>query len=153
MNTTVSKRSAGRPPAINPDEIWPQVLDYIASGDALSTALKRLNPAPSYSWAKAQLRNDPDLQAAYRGAIEDRADALADDIIALADSEPPAHLEGPALSAWVQQLKLRIHAREWTASKLRPRVYGEKIDVSVQHTQISVRAALERAEKRIIRLL
>lgn len=75
-----------------------------------------------------------------------------DDIIALADSEPPAHLEGPALSAWVQQLKLRVHAREWTAAKLRPRVYGEKIDVSVQHTQISVLAALERAEKRLIDL-
>ena len=149
MNTTVSKRSAGRPQTINPDEVWPEVLEHIASGDALSTALKRLDPAPSYSWAKVQLRNDPDLQAAYRAAIEDRADALADDIIALADSEPPAHLEGPALSAWVQQLKLRIHAREWTASKLRPRIYGEKVDVSIQHTQISVLAALERAEQRI----
>lgn len=99
-----------------------------------------------------QLRENPNLQTAYRAAVEDRADTLADDIIALADSEPPAHLEGPALSAWVQQLKLRIHAREWTAAKLRPRVYGEKIDVSVQHTQISVLAALERAEQRVIGL-
>lgn len=139
----------GRPVSINPDDVWPQVLGYVASGDALSTALKRLDPAPSYTWAKVQLRENPDLQAAYRAAIEDRADTLADDIIALADSVPPAHLEGPALSAWVQQLKLRVHAREWTAAKLRPRVYGEKIDVSVQHTQISVLAALERAEKRI----
>jgi len=152
MTIAIAKRSAGRPPVINPDEVWPEVLGYIASGDALSTALQRLDPAPSYSWAKAQLRNNPDLQAAYRAAIEDRADALADDIIALADSEPPAHLEGPALSAWVQQLKLRVHAREWTAAKLRPRVYGEKIDVSVQHTQISVLAALERAEQRVINL-
>jgi hypothetical protein len=149
MSTAIAKRSAGRPLAIDPAEVWPEVLSYIASGDALATALKRLDPAPSYSWAKVQLRNDPDLQAAYRAAIEDRADALADDIIALADSEPPAHLEGPALSAWVQQLKLRVHAREWTAAKLRPRVYGEKIDVSVQHTQISILAALERAESRL----
>ena len=68
---------------------------------------------------------------------------------ATADSEPPAHLDGPALSAWVQQLKLRIHAREWTSSKLRPRGYGERLDVSVQHTQISVLAALEMAEQRV----
>lgn len=153
MNITVAKRSAGRPPVIDPAEVWPQVLGYVASGDALSTALKRLDPAPSYTWAKVQLRENPDLQAAYRAAIEDRADTLADDIIALADSVPPAHLEGAALSAWVQQLKLRIHAREWTASKLRPRVYGEKIDVSVQQTQISVLAALERAEQRVIGLV
>lgn len=141
----------GRPVALNPAEVWPEVLGHIASGDALTIALKRLEPAPSYSWAflSRQLRENAALQAAYRVAIEDRADALADDIIALADSEPPAHLDGPALSAWVQQLKLRIHAREWTASKLRPRVYGERLDVSVQHTQISVLAALEMAEQRV----
>jgi hypothetical protein len=152
MSTAIAKRSAGRPAVINPADVWPQVLGHIASGDALSTALKRLDPAPSYTWAKVQLRTNPDLQAAYRAAIEDRADTLADDIIALADSEPPAHLEGAALSAWVQQLKLRVHAREWTASKLRPKVYGQQIDVSVQHTQISVLAALERAEQRVIEL-
>jgi len=152
MSTAIAKRSAGRPAFIDPADVWPQVLGHIASGDALSTALKRLDPAPSYTWAKVQLRTNADLQAAYRAAIEDRADTLADDIIALADSEPPAHLEGAALSAWVQQLKLRVHAREWTASKLRPRVYGEKIDVSVQHTQISVLAALERAEQRLVEL-
>jgi hypothetical protein len=150
MITAIAKRSAGRPQTINPDKIWPEVLGYIASGDALSTALKRLDPAPSYTWAKVQLRENPELQSAYRAAIEDRADSLADDIIALADSEPPAHLEGAALSAWVQQLKLRVHAREWTASKLRPKVYGQQIDVSVQHTQISVLAALALAEQRVI---
>jgi hypothetical protein len=150
MITAIVKRSAGRPQTICPDKIWPEVLSYIASGDALSTALKRLDPAPSYSWAKVQLRENPELQSAYRAAIEDRADSLADDIIALADSEPPAHLEGAALSAWVQQLKLRVHAREWTASKLRPKVYGQQIDVSVQHTQISVLAALALAEQRVI---
>lgn len=150
MNAISALKSAGRPATIDPAEVWPQVLDHIAGGDALSTALQRLDPAPSYSWAKAKLRKDPDLQAAYRAAIEDRADTLADGIIALADSEPPAHLEGPALSAWVQQLKLRVHAREWTASKLRPRVYGQQIDVSVQHTQISVLAALQMAEQRVI---
>ena len=152
MIASITKRSAGRPTEIDPAEVWPQVLSYIASGDALATALKRLDPAPSYTWAKIHLRTNPDLQAAYRAAIEDRADALADDIITLADSEPPSHLEGAALSAWVQQLRLRVHAREWTAAKLRPRVYGEKIDVSVQHTQISVLAALERAEQRVIEM-
>jgi hypothetical protein len=99
--TAIAKRSAGRPQTINSDEIWPAVWSYIASGDALSTALKRLDSEPSYTWAKVQLRENPELQSAYRTAIEDRADSLADDIIALADSEPPAHLEGAAMSAWV----------------------------------------------------
>ncbi len=129
MSNAIIKRSVGRPQTINPYDVWPKILGYIASGDGLSTALQRLGPAPSYSWAKAQLRKDLDLQAAYRAAIEDRADALADDLIALADSAPPAHLEGAALYAWVQHLKLRVHARQWVAAKLRPRSHVENLDV------------------------
>lgn len=52
------------------------------------------------------------------------------------------------LHAWVAQLKLRVHAREWTASKLRPKVKGQSIDFTVQSTQINITAALAAAEKR-----
>jgi len=126
-------------------------LAHIANGDALSTAMKRLGPeAPSYVWAKTQIRTNSALQAAYREAIEDRADALADDIITLADTPPPPGLDGPGLHAWVAQLKLRVHAREWTASKLRPKVYGASVDVTVQTTSISIVAALAEAERRVL---
>jgi len=54
----------------------------------------------------------PALQLAYREAIEDRADALTDDIITLADTPPPPGMDGPGLHAWVAQLKIRVHARE-----------------------------------------
>ena len=135
----------------NPAVIWPKILAHIAGGEALSNALKRLGPdAPSYIWCKTQLRTNPALQAAYREAIEDRADALADDIITLADTPPPPGLDGPGLHAWVAQLKLRVHSREWVASKLRPRVYGASVDVTVQATSISITAALAEAERRVL---
>ena len=38
----------------------------------------------------------------------------------------------------------------WTASKLRPRVYGASIDLTVQATSISITAALAEAERRVI---
>jgi hypothetical protein len=149
--TTAITRKRGRPPVYDPATIWPKILAHIASGDALSTAIKRLGPdAPSYVWAKTQIRTNPALQAAYREAIEDRADALADDIITLADTPPPPGLDGPGLHAWVAQLKLRVHSREWTASKLRPKVYGASVDVTVQATSISITAALAEAERRVI---
>ena len=145
LSTPARKR--GRPTVYDPSAIWPLILEHIASGDALSTAIKRLGPnAPSYIWAKTQLRANAVLQAAYREAIEDRADALADEIISLADTPPPEGLDGSGLHAWVAQLKLRVHAREWTAAKLRPRVYGQSLDVTVQATSISITAALERAQ-------
>ena len=59
MITAIAKPSVGRPQIIDPDKIWPEVLTYIASGDALSTALKRLDPAPSYSWAKVLVKTLP----------------------------------------------------------------------------------------------
>jgi hypothetical protein len=151
MTATTITRKRGRPLVYDPTTIWPKILAHIASGDALSTALKRLGPdAPSYVWAKTQLRTNPDLQAAYRDAIADRADALADDIITLADTPPPPGLDGPGLHAYVAQLKLRVHAREWTASKLRPKVYGQSVDVNVQATSISITAALAAAERRLV---
>jgi len=152
MTDTIT-RKRGRPLVYDLATIWPKILEHIASGDALSTALKRLGPgSPSYVWAKTQLRENPALQVAYRDAIEDRADALADDIITLADTPPPPGLDGPGLHAWVSQLKLRVHAREWTASKLRPKVYGASVDVTVQATSISITAALAEAERRVFEL-
>ena len=149
--TTAITPKRGRPLLYDPAVIWPQLLEHIASGDALSTAIKRLGPdAPSYIWCKTQLRTNPALQAAYREAIEDRADALADDIITLADTPPPPGLDGPGLHAGIAQLKLRVHAREWTASKLRPKVYGQSVDVTVQATSISITAALEKAQQRVL---
>lgn len=151
MTTANITPKRGRPPVYDPETIWPKILAHIANGDALSTAINRLGPdAPSYVWAKTQLRTNPTLQAAYREAIEDRADALADDIITLADTPPPPGLDGAALHAWVAQLKLRVHAREWTASKLRPKVYGASVDVTVQATSISITAALAEAERRVL---
>ena len=47
MGKATIKRSVGRRQTINPDDVWPKVLDHIASGDALSTALQRLDPVPS----------------------------------------------------------------------------------------------------------
>ena len=132
------------------DSVWPIILDAIADGSSLKSALRLLNPCPSYSWAKKQLRNDPELRAAYREAQQDRADRLAEQLIELADTPMPEGLDGPSKSAWVQKLRVQIDVRKWSAAKLHPRTYGERLDVSVTETQISITAALAEAESRVI---
>ena len=138
----------GQPPRY--DTAWPIILDAIADGSSLKSALRLLNPCPSYSWAKKRLRIDPELRAAYREAQQDRADRLAEQLIELADTPMPEGLDGPSKSAWVQKLRVQIDARKWTAAKLHPRTYGERLDVSVTETQISITAALAEAENRVI---
>jgi len=130
------------------ENIWLAILDAIANGQSLSSILRK-EGMPSYSWAKLQLRTDPELRKQYDQALEDRGDRLAEDLIELAFSELPDDLDGRAQSAWVQHLKIKIDVLKWTASKLRPRVYGERIDVSVTNTQISITQALELAQARV----
>jgi len=134
------------------EAVWPAILDAIANGQSLSSILRR-EGMPSYSWAKLQLRTDPDLRKQYDHALEDRGDRLAEELIELAFTKLPDDLDGRAQSAWVQHLRVKIDVLKWTASKLRPRVYGERIDVSVTNTQISITSALEMAEKRVIDIL
>ena len=135
-----------------PQTIWPILLEDIANGSSLSGALRRLDPAPSYWWAKDCLRRNTDLRSRYQEAVTDRADRLAEELLELADTPMPKGLDGPSASAWVQQLRVRIDVRKWAASKLAPRVYGERIDVSVTETRISITAALAEAEARVISL-
>jgi hypothetical protein len=62
----------------------------------------------------------------------------------------PEGLEGAMASAWVQQKRVQVDARKWVASKLKPKVYGDRLDVSVTDTRISVLDALKEAKQRVI---
>ena len=124
------------------------MLESIANGQSLS-AILRQHDFPSYAWAKAQLRGDPELRRQYNLAVEDRADRLAEELIELADEPMPDGLDGPGMSAWVQKLRVRVDVRKWAASKLRPRAYGDRLEVAVQTPGISILQALEAANRRV----
>ena len=134
----------------SPEKVWPILLAEIANGASLTAALQRLHPSPSYWWAKDQLRRNPELRVLYQEACEDRADRLAEELLELADSPIPQGLDGPGKSAWVQKLRLQVDTRKWIACKLKPRQYGERLDLEVKHTSISITAALAEAETRVI---
>jgi len=136
---------------IAPSKFWPTILEAISSGKSLSSALNQKG-FPSYSWAKLSLRQDPELRRAYEQAVEDRAHRLAEELLELADQKMPVGLAGPEALAWVQHQRLRVDVRKWTASKLLPKIYGDKLDVSVAHQKISVIDALEQARNRVLPL-
>ena len=119
-------------PRHNDAEFWPTIIKRITEGESLS-AIMRTEGFPSYQWAKDRLREDPELRRVYEQAYEDRADFLADQLIELSDSKRPKHLDGPGANAWVQQLRLQVDTRKWVAAKLRPRFYGERLDLEVTH--------------------
>ena len=137
-----------QPKLYDPKILWESILTQMAEGHSLS-AILRQEGMPSYSYCKEKLREDTELRRRYDQAIEDRADRLADELIALAWTPPPPDLDGRGMSAWVQHLRVKIDVLKWTASKLKPRTWGDRLDVSVTHEQISITKVLEEAKKRV----
>jgi hypothetical protein len=136
----------GRPPIYSKED-WKAIFDRVGAGASLTTALK--DTGISWTHAYKMMQDHPELASDYEKAKMDRADRLAEQIVELADAEIPSHLQGVEISAWVNQKRLQVDARKWVAAKLRPKVYGDKIDVSVRDDRISVIDALEAARSRV----
>lgn len=134
--------------AIDPNKFWPRILESIANGESLSSAINRKG-FPSSSWCKSALRQNPVLRRQYEQAVLARCDLLADELIELADQPMPKGLEGHLQSVWVQQLRLRIDARKWTISKLAPRFYGDRLSVDAENKETSITAVLAAARERV----
>lgn len=147
----VQKHPGGRPVVYGMDNpCWQILCEQISEGKSLSTAIKA-EGMPSYQLVMLTLRNSPEFRTMYEKAVESRADRLAEEIIELADQEMPDGLEGPMASAWVQQKRMQVDARKWVASKLKPKTYGDRIDVAVTDNRISVMDALKEAKQRVLR--
>lgn len=153
-SVSVNRRSQGAvpPPFRQERKIynWPAIFEAIADGASLKSAVQNVCDAPAYRTAKRHLSENAELQAQYRAARQDRADRMAEEILALADEPMPDNLEGKERGAWVQQQRMRIDTRKWLAAKYYPRMYGERLDVNTTETRISITAALAEAEQRII---
>jgi hypothetical protein len=85
-----------------------------------------------YSWMNAR----PSFLDQYVRAREEQAESMADEIVAIADETPDTapvfDKDGNQLaikldSSYIQWQKNRIDARKWTAAKLRPKKYGDRI--------------------------
>ena len=95
-------------------------------------------PAQSsvYEWLIAR----PDFTEQYSRAREEQAETLADEIIAIADEMPEivavtdkktgALIEHKLDGAFLLWQKNRIDARKWTAMKLKPKKYGERMQIA-----------------------
>lgn len=82
------------------------------------------------------LQQDATFAGRYAQAREAGADTLADDCIAIADEVKDA---GQFDSARVNAARLRVDARKWVASKLKPKTYADRVEtvtsgsMTVQH--------------------
>jgi hypothetical protein len=75
---------------------------------------------------------------------------MADEILELADAPVPVLENGATDNALVRQRQLQVDTRKWFLSKLAPKVYGDRLDVSVSDNRISISGALAAAQARLV---
>lgn len=128
--------ATGRPPFAWTEEIEAEIFDRIAKGEAVRNICKD-DWLPSWSTVNKRLASDAEFSAQYARAREDQADAIFDEILAIADDAHNDWMEinGEDDAGWrangehIQRSKLRIDARKWMAGKLRPKKYGDKLEL------------------------
>jgi transposase-like protein len=96
------------------------------------------NKATVFRWLNAH----KEFSDQYARAREEQAETLADEIVAIVDSAAsPLMVDGLPLNgpdgkpilvadtAAVAHARLKMDARKWVASKLKPKKYGEKLGI------------------------
>lgn len=109
---------------------------YICQQIALGRSLVKIceePDMPSY-WTVMQWRaKEAEFSQNYARAREDQADFYAEEIIDIADEEKDANLA-----------RVRIDARKWKAGKLKPKVYGDRLNLD-QDLTVRIEPAQRRA--------
>jgi hypothetical protein len=135
--TVAPKPKMGRPSDYTPI-LAALICTRIAEGESLREIVKTEGMPDRVTIYRWLLAHD-DFRHHYTRAREDQADTLADEIIAIADEMPEiiavtdkktgALIEHKLDGAFLQWQKNRIDARKWTAMKLKPKKYGDKVTV------------------------
>lgn len=138
-------------------------MNAIAERDAVAQSVVELMLAEGLSLRKASARHQISPQTFLRAVAAspalaehyDRArvaliDRLADEVLELADAPVPVLDNGATDNALVRQRQLQVDTRKWFLSKLAPKVYGDRLDVQVSDTRISISGALAAAQARLV---
>ncbi len=110
-------------PTLYSDEVAAEICRRLMNGESLR-AICGTDNMPERATVHAWLADGEhkDFLDQYARAREVQADAYADDIVFEADQ---AFDKDSAAAA-----KVKVDARKWVASKLKPKRYGDKLDVT-----------------------
>lgn len=126
MNKSTSENSntqskIGRP-SIYSEELANEICRRIANGQSLVTICND-EAMPSRETIYAWINEKPEFSDKYARAKEDQADFKAEEIETIADKALKGEYKADVA-------RVAIDAKKWTASKLKPKKYGEKLDVT-----------------------
>lgn len=128
----------GRPSDFT-SEIADAICERLADGESLKSICSAdgmPHRATVFRWLGAHA----EFRDSYARAREAQADALFDEILDIANTpitgeKTKVDKDGNVIEMtkadMIEHRRLQIDARKWIAAKLRPKVYGDKLDVDV----------------------
>ena len=130
------KNKGGRP-SIYTQALADRICAELAVGKSMRTVLK-MDGMPVMDTVFRWLREKPEFSEQYAKAKAEAADALVEEMIDIADSGTNDWMENndPNNPGYrvngehIQRSRLRVDTRKWIAAKLKPRKYGEKLDMN-----------------------
>ena len=120
----------------DPERAIAELCNEIVSGTSLNRFVNEHGLV--YSTVREWIEADAARAAKYGCAREDRSDAFADQIIAISDDSKSDTYIDPETGGTrtdhevVARARLRVDARKWLASKMKPRVYGDKLELDAK---------------------
>ncbi|MBP9706803.1 MAG: hypothetical protein KBD78_04115 [Oligoflexales bacterium] len=135
MNKETAKHKY--PHAKKNDKIIDEIIEEISNGRSLVGILKSKKEYPSYTNFMRWIDADQKVREKYTKAKEAQADYLAEQLLDIADdgkndwmqSNDPNNPGYRFNNEHYQRSRLRVDTRKWIASKLKPKKYGEKLDL------------------------
>lgn len=127
----------GRPTTYT-QKIADEICEHLAIGESIRTVCKPKH-MPAISTFFKWLREHEDFSKQYAHAKQEAADAMAEDILDIADDGTNDWVErerkdGSTYVALdheaIQRSKLRVDTRKFLMAKMKPKVYGDKLDVT-----------------------
>ena len=119
------------------EKLFETIFELIENGKSLRKALAtvKLSSSTFFIW----IDENENKSKQYARACEERAEALLDEMIDIVDDKSNDIIEtdlGDGIivekpnNEVIQRSRLRYDARKWLISKLNPKKYGEKMDVT-----------------------
>ena len=117
------------------------LLEQIEIGKSMREVC-RMDGMPDHTTVIRWMRDDAVLATKYARARTAQADTLFDRMEAVEEAVAAGTMDSHAA-------RVVLDSMRWRASKLAPKVYGDRLDVSVSDTRISISGALLAAQSRL----
>lgn len=106
----------------------------LAEGKSLRTVCKeeKFGMTAVFNW----LRTNASFAKQYAQAKEEATDALAEEIHDIADQAHSVIIGDRSDNARVHAQQMRVDTRKWIMSKMKPKKYGDKLDMTTNGKDI-----------------